>query len=197
MVYIYCKFTGRGLGYSEQHEEVLGMLESLIKKIEGDGFIPETGHTLEGKPFFKNSAVKYSLSHADGCVVCTLSTDKEVRLPSRINGCIRIAEIAVNAIEVGCDVEPYENRLGETSKRKVAKRYFSENENKTIDNSDDFNKAFTKMWTAKESVVKCTGEGLAGLSKTDVTSLDEKYQIINHDVKKRRKQCSVSVCIEK
>ena len=197
MVCVYCKFTGTSLGYSEQHEEALGLLDCLIKRIEGSDFVPKTDATPEGKPFFTNSDVKFSLSHSDGCVVCALSSDKEIRWPAGINGSKRIALIPARPSEIGCDVEPYENRLGENAKRKVAKRYFSYKENDLIGTNDDFNRAFTRMWTAKESYVKCTGEGLGGLSKTDVTSPGENYEIFSYDIKKGRKAYSVSVCIRK
>ncbi|MBQ2469340.1 MAG: 4'-phosphopantetheinyl transferase superfamily protein, partial [Clostridia bacterium] len=119
------------------------------------------------------------------------------RWPAGINGSRRIALIPARPAEIGCDVEPYENRLGENAKRKVAKRYFSDKENDLIGTYDDFNRAFTRMWTAKESYVKCTGEGLGGLSKTDVTSPGENYEIFSYDIKKGRKAYSVSVCIRK
>ncbi len=65
---------------------------------------------------------------------------------------------------VGCDIERIRDK-----KTGIAKRFFSEAEAAWIDASEDPFAAFYRVWTARESYVKYTGEGI---------SLDfQKYEI--------------------
>lgn len=46
---------------------------------------------------------------------------------------------------------------------KVMKRVYSDEETSYVINSDDIDRAFTRIWTLKESAVKCDGKTLANL----------------------------------
>ena len=59
---------------------------------------------------------------------------------------------AVSDTEVGCDIE----KTGELN-MSLAERFFTPEEKSVIRSSDDF----FKIWVKKESVIKCTGEGLS------------------------------------
>ena len=92
----------------------------------------------KGKPYIDGSDIFFSISHCDGLAVCVLS-DKPV----------------------GVDCE---------SVRKVStavmKRCFGSIESDYVNNSEDRNIAFTRIWTLKESYVKMTGDGVSS-SLTD------------------------------
>lgn len=99
-----------------------------------------------GKPSFENN-VKFNLSHSGTKVMCMMSE-----------------------YEVGCDVEQIRK-----VNMKIAKRYFSDAEYAFIMNSQTEGKkmdAFYRIWTLKESYIKCTGEGLSLPLKNFSVSLD-------------------------
>lgn len=64
---------------------------------------------------------------------------------------------AVSEKPVGCDIEKIE-----VPALKIAKRFFTENENQYLENVGEDRKAeeFFRLWTMKEAYVKMTGEGL-------------------------------------
>ena len=85
-----------------------------------------------GKPMI--DGLEFSLSHSGNLVVCAVSDQP-----------------------VGCDVE----EIREAPKG-VAERYFSEGEQAYLSRfaREEYDKAFFRFWTMKESYVKMTGEGL-------------------------------------
>lgn len=87
-----------------------------------------------GKPFIENKNIFFNLSHSGKVCICAVS-DKEV----------------------GCDVE----KLGKAN-MKVAKRFFSPEEYKALENADENVKddMFFRIWTMKESFIKAIGTGL-------------------------------------
>lgn len=89
--------------------------------------------TAEGKPFFKDCPVQFSITHADGIVAVAVSKKHPV----------------------GLDIEkmrPMRNGF--------AARYFSEREQAQICVASDPDEALIRLWTAKEAVGKCHGTGL-------------------------------------
>lgn len=88
-----------------------------------------------GKPYFRDIPVCFNISHAGERVAAALSH-----------------------MDVGCDVE-IKNR----NALSVAKRFFTDSEYRLLAGEDDENERahlFTRLWTLKESVVKCCGEGI-------------------------------------
>lgn len=87
-----------------------------------------------GKPFIENKNIFFNLSHSGKVCICAVS-DKEI----------------------GCDVE----KLGKAN-MKVAKRFFSPEEFKALENADEGEKddLFFRIWTMKESFIKTVGTGL-------------------------------------
>lgn len=85
-----------------------------------------------GKPMV--DGLEFSLSHSGDLVICAVS-DKSV----------------------GCDVEEIRK-----APKGVAERYFSDSEQEYLDqfSGEEYDKAFFRIWTLKESYVKMTGEGM-------------------------------------
>ena len=93
-----------------------------------------------GKPYVSGGNLFVSLSHSKDLCVCAV--------------CDR---------PVGVDVE----YIKETYPERVAEKYFGEDERALLEGTDGSGKAalFYIMWTRKESLIKCTGEGLSALLK--------------------------------
>ena len=111
-------------------------VELLIKKacedFEIDYLNEEIVFNENGKPSFKNSKYFFNTSHSGKYALCVIS-DKEV----------------------GCDIEEIKEY-----KEKVAKRFFTNKENEYLDLTNDKDGLFYRLWTLKESHVKCIGKGL-------------------------------------
>ena len=65
------------------------------------------------------------------------------------------AIIAISEKKIGCDIEHIKGR-----NYCVAKRYFSETETAWMEDADSKDEAFYRIWTARESYSKSTGEGI-------------------------------------
>ncbi len=109
----------------------------------------EISFESSGKPYFKDyKQLHFNLSHSD----------------------IYLA-VAFSDSPVGVDIEKHRE-----INLKIAERYFTPNERKTVKNSRDF----FYVWTRKEACLKKTGEGLRGLKfcdtsgRTDIKTFDEK-----------------------
>ena len=74
--------------------------------------------------------------------------------------------VAISDCEVGCDIQeilPYNPR--------VAGRNYCQKETDIIENSDEKDEVFIRLWALKESILKFTGKGLSGgLSNYDFSS---------------------------
>lgn len=65
--------------------------------------------------------------------------------------------VAVSDKEIGCDIQEIR-----AYNPKVAVRHYCENETRLIENSDDKDGAFIRLWALKESILKFTGKGISG-----------------------------------
>lgn len=104
-----------------------------------------------GKPFLKSGEIFFNISH-----------------------CAEGVAVALDTASVGIDVQ----EIGGFNE-KVANRFFDESENKKINASPDKAKVFTRIWTLKESVIKCEGKSLANLGEFsfgDYENFFEKYE---------------------
>ena len=104
-----------------------------------------------GKPFLKGGEMFFNISH-----------------------CAEGVAVALDTAPVGIDVQ----ELGGFNE-KVAKRFFDGSENEKINASSDKAKAFTRIWTLKESTIKCEGKSLANLGEFsfgDYEKFFEKYE---------------------
>lgn len=100
-----------------------------------------------GKPYFKDVNIYFSLSHKDNIIVGITSSKA-----------------------VGIDIE----RM--TFRPSVVRRFFTANEEQQIKKSDDAWKTFTTIWVKKEAILKMYGYSLSEIRKIDTTSF-RKYQI--------------------
>ena len=110
----------------------------LIRRATGDREITFGEHD---KPYLADGSLYFSVSHSGDIVV-----------------------IATDDSELGVDVEavPSPDRL------KIADRFYHPTERGYVHDSDDPERAFCRIWTRKESYLKCTGEGIS----TDLTAFD-------------------------
>ena len=130
-----------------QHEndKILSLTAGLLAKY-GLPENAEIDYNNHGKPLVKNIPDLYfSLSHSKNLVAFVKSTQP-----------------------VGIDTELISQR-----RIHVQKRFFTENENHFIEQSNNPDTAFFRIWTAKEAYVKMIGTGLSKpLSSFDVTGGD-------------------------
>lgn len=97
-----------------------------------------------GKPYLKDNAVYFNISHTKNTIV-----------------------IAVSDTEVGIDIQY------KCYKPRVKDKYFTKSEIEYIDNALDKEDAFTRVWVKKEAYVKMLGQGLSyGLKNVDTNSLN-------------------------
>lgn len=100
--------------------------------------------TPNGKPYLDGCPLKISISHTEGAVACAISSD-----------------------EVGVDIQKKTDRY-----HSVAKRVCTENEIELLTQSDTPVDDFAKLWTLKESYVKCIGTGISdNLKQYDFSSV--------------------------
>jgi len=91
-------------------------------------------YTEFNKPYFKNSKIKFNISHSGEIVICVLTND----------------------VEIGIDIEI----MNETNLEDF-KSQMTINEWQIIINSEDKTRSFFKYWTEKEAVIKSHGNGLS------------------------------------
>lgn len=142
------------------------LLKKALKDFGIEKFIIEIGEN--GKPFLKdNDTVFFNISHtASGVAVIA---DKK---------------------PVGVDIQDILD-----VKEKVIERCFSDEEKEIIFSSDRPEKEFTRLWTLKESAVKCNGETVASLKNYCFS--DEKNTFLKHGktfTTFERKNLFISVC---
>ena len=100
-----------------------------------------------GRPFISGGSdrnevpgIDFNISHSGDYVIMGISDVK------RQDGSIA---------RIGCDIEQIRDR-----NTKIAERYFDETELVWIEQADDKTRAFYQIWTARESYIKMTGEGI-------------------------------------
>lgn len=119
--------------HPETRKQLFGAGILLNRILKHKGINPKTVRIGEhGKP--EVEGIYFNLSHSGNLVICATS-----RLP------------------VGCDAEQVRPESG-----KLAERFFSEKEKAYLKGFDQlsYDREFCRLWTAKESFVKMTGEGL-------------------------------------
>lgn len=99
----------------------------------------EYGIAQGGKPIAEGA--HFSLSHSGDFAVC-----------------------AVGDAAIGVDIDyPRKNPLP------LARRFFSEEEYAEIEESDHPDETFCALWVLKEACIKCSGDGIRGLSETRIS----------------------------
>lgn len=108
-----------------------------------------------GKPYFKDSDVKFNVSHSKSYVACAVSLGEEL----------------------GIDMEAAE--VSRERAEKLAKRYFCEEEqNEVLKNHE----IFARKWTEKESRAKFFGESIGNILYNDKIRAKNSFfdQIVLH-----------------
>ena len=100
------------------------LLRYALRENGIDSFETEVG--ANGKPFLKSKKMFFNISH-----------------------CAEGVAVVIDTAPVGIDVQ----EIGIFNER-VAKRFFTDGERKKINASPDKAKAFTRIWTLKESAIK-------------------------------------------
>ena len=124
------------LGYRLPEDRKLSLGAGLLQREIFSRYHVEPSSLYEGvngKPLSKE--ICFSLSHSGEQVILAVSED-----------------------EVGCDIE----KQGE-ARTSIAKRFFTTGEQKFLESfstEEERDKAFLRLWTARESYMKMTGEGM-------------------------------------
>ncbi|MBE6784886.1 MAG: 4'-phosphopantetheinyl transferase superfamily protein [Ruminococcaceae bacterium] len=109
------------------------LLRNLIKRNFGiTDFLVDCDKN--GKPFVVDSKIRFNISHSGNEVMCVCGDEN-----------------------VGCDIQqikPYNE--------KIIKRFFTSQECRVLEESENKDRDFTAIWALKESALKFSGEGLSG-----------------------------------
>lgn len=199
MVLLAIDFTSDRLSHREEHELACRMRDELLKAAYGTtqfDFAVRDG----GKPYIKGHPATYSITHTYGCISCAISANLDSTayplLPDTVTEPGIYAVYADFPCEIGYDIE-YENPLRSADMIfGVSKKFFTDSEVLRLRSAEDSNKEFFKIWTAKESYVKCTGDGMKSVASTDVASLDSSYTFRQFAAVCDDRSFSCSVCIK-
>ena len=120
---------------SERGENILGriLLHKALRETSAGDYTVE--YIANEKPVLRSEkGLCFNISHSGDFVVLALSDN-----------------------EVGCDIQEIRNY-----NPRVAKRNYSEKETQLIEDSENKDESFIRLWALKESVLKFTGKGLSG-----------------------------------
>ena len=174
MILLALEFTEYGLTHPEEHILAISLRDKLLTE-----YAPKIKHSSfgvhrRGKPYIKDSDITYSVTHTDGCTGCAVSfpnteIPKDIPfLPAVVTESgIYLVDAYNDPCELGVDFERISTARDEARLSSIASRYFDEAELAFLEESSDKCAAFYRLWTDKESMVKCTGEGLSALSFAD------------------------------
>ena len=109
-------------------------LLSLPCRIDTSNLIFERSEL--GKPYFKDSRVKFNISHSKGYIAVASSIDEEI------------------GVDIEASELPYDRAL------KMAERYFSISEIKEVKNHPE---SFARIWSRKEAKAKFSGESVGNI----------------------------------
>lgn len=134
--------------YAKYEDRVLGVASyALLKYVMYLLGIPEGDIEIGtyGKPYFKGKHVYFNISHTSNAIAC-----------------------AVESSEVGVDIQ---NNIREYER--IIKRVCAPSEIEKIRSDALPIQYFTKLWTLKESYVKCIGTGIwDSISQIDFSTFD-------------------------
>lgn len=132
-------FVENILSYKKWQDVQLRLLGRLLLikglKVNGEDFsdlIIE--YTKYGKPYFKNSNIKFNISYSGNIVVCVLT----------------------NCITIGIDIEKKREICLDYYKNQFSKAEFL-----YIEGSENKYDFFLKLWTRKEAIIKANGMGIS------------------------------------
>jgi len=133
-----------------------------------EGLAPDRMSVLReasGRPYLEGATLDFSISHTDTAAVCAVDFGAE----------------AMEA-RLGVDVERIDGSRDEASMLRIARRWFSEGEIGLLE-KEPTEETFLRIWTAKEAIVKRTGEGICAARSVDTTAeqTDRKLTVYRTD----------------
>ena len=121
-----------------------------------------------GKPYFKDTKLPFfNISHAGGLVI-----------------------LAVSDREVGADIQ----NMRSQREKSMAERFFSAEESRAV-SEDDTRELFYKLWSRKEALGKCTGEGVRPYFSRNMLDLDSSENSKYTWIEERVYDCFLTVCV--
>lgn len=144
--------AGREIEPGTGHARGRALLEELYRQYTGRD-MPPILLTQQGKPYFIDVQVHFSITHTTHHVFCALSDSP-----------------------IGIDAEELDRNID----LRLAEKILSPEEKAQYLAAEDKRLALLKFWVLKEAAAKCSGEGLRGYpNKTDFSLDDPRVQIRN------------------
>jgi phosphopantetheinyl transferase len=109
----------------------------LLAKVAGTP-LPEIRRTPQGKPYFPEGKLRFSISHTRNHAFC----------------CVSERNVGVDAEEIGRVIDP-----------RLADRLLSPSEKACFDDAPDKQDCLLRLWVLKESYAKLTGRGFGNYLK--------------------------------
>lgn len=132
MKIIICKFNG-DLVRNQKHSFLINILINNLNEYFNINILKDDIiYDKNGKPYIKNNQKKISFSYSN-----------------------ELAIVGISDYNLGIDVEKIKKY-----DEKIVKRIYSKSEFDFINNSNNKNYEFTKLWTYKEAFVKFKGTGI-------------------------------------
>lgn len=115
------------------------LLLSCALQSSGMNVHPSFTYGENGKPYLKGGEFNFNISHSATRAICAVTE---------------------NVYEIGCDIEAYTK-----CDTRVAERVFEKKEQERLASfsGEDADVLFTRLWTHKESYLKCRGVGITQL----------------------------------
>lgn len=127
------------------HTAAYALLATLFREATGRP-LPEIARTEQGKPYFLNENLHFSITHTKKYAFCALSD-----------------------CPVGIDAEELDRKVNPA----LAEKILSPGEREQYEKAADKNKALLTFWVLKEAAAKCTGQGIYSYpNKTDFLLTD-------------------------
>lgn len=134
-----------------QHKAGEQLLSEMLSQLCGVDE-PKITRLQNGKPVSEDAV--FSLSHSGCYAGVAVVTDF---LPQNSDYII----IDSKGKNIGFDIEVLV--INDERYKKIAERYFSNKENRFLEGCDNYSLEFLKLWTQKESFIKCSGDGLKAI----------------------------------
>ncbi len=202
MILLAVKFTSGKLSHTEEHEIGCDLRDRLLETV-CPGEKCEIALMDGGKPYIVGSDLSYSISHTAGCVACALmgpalqSLSEIPPLSDEIQS-ERIYKISdtLQGSAIGLDVELVDRSKPEGRLAGIAGRFFTEGERELFNSAEDKHTAFYRIWTGKESIIKCSGEGMSGIERADTLDEEKKCRITGFSIAKNGEKFESSICVD-
>ena len=108
--------------------------------------------TKDGKPFLPNSRINFNISHSSDWIILAFCKDHSI----------------------GVDLEA----IRDIDFLRISKRYFNQEEQIFLINSEDPKRLFFDLWSRKEAIIKAKGKRLlTEIKKTNISFVDNKIPL--------------------